>query len=276
MGRNANYSPEWVADYYDEYGEKEWDRLAVKPADRINFIVHAHHLREHIRPGSRVLEIGAGPGRFTQVLAALDCRVVVGDISNVQLELHRKHSTEQHFSHCVEDRLKLDICDLSVFASDAFDAVVCYGGPLSYVFEKAATALGECVRVCTGGGKVLASVMSLWGACHRNLEAVLQLPPSDNRKITATGDLIPGYLTEVKHRCHMFRSQELKELAVDAGLQVVAMSAANYLSVAWDEQLSTIKDESEQWRELVRMEIEASSEPGCLDAGTHIILVGRK
>lgn len=276
MGQNTNYNPDWVADYYDEYGEKEWERLAIKPADRINFAVHTHYLREHIRQGSRVLEIGAGPGRFTQVLAELDCRVVVADISGVQLELHRRHSGEQQFGHCVEDRLQLDICDLGALESDTFDAVICYGGPLSYVFEKAAAALGECVRVCSSGGKVLASVMSLWGSCRRDLDAVLQLPVSDNRKITATGDLIPEHLASVKHRCHMFRSQELRGLAADAGLHVVAMSAANCLSVTWDESLATIEDDSEQWQELVRMEIEAGGEAGCLDSGTHLILVGRK
>jgi hypothetical protein len=37
--------------------------------------------------------------------------------------------------HAVEDRLVLDVRDLSAFADGAFDCVVAYGGPLSHAFE---------------------------------------------------------------------------------------------------------------------------------------------
>jgi len=270
------YSRAWVSAYYDEYAEREWDRFSAIPVDRVSFVVHAHYLRQFVKPGSRVLEIGAGPGRFTQLLADLGCRVLVSDVSEVQLELHRRYAHELDFDDCVEDRLILDVCDLGALNSDSFDAVLCYGGPLSYVFEQSGRALRECVRVCRRGGLVLASVMSLWGTCHRHLQGVLQVPAAANRRITDSGDLIPENWDGVRHRCHMFRSGELRDLAGQAGLRILALSASGCLSVNWDEYLSGIDEASEQWQELLRMEIEACQEEGCLDAGTHIILVGEK
>jgi hypothetical protein len=68
----------------------------------------------------------------------------------------------------------------------------------------------------------------------------------------------------------MFRSGELRDLAVQSGLRVVAMSASNCLSVNWDEHFSEIKNDSEKWDELLRMELEACRQEGCLDMGTHI------
>lgn len=55
----------------------------------------------------------------------------------------------------VEDRLLLDVRDLSAFAAGAFDGVVVYGGPISYAFDQAPVALAECIRVTRPGGVVL-------------------------------------------------------------------------------------------------------------------------
>jgi SAM-dependent methyltransferase len=159
---------------------------------------------------------------------------------------------------------------------ESFDAIVCYGGPLSYVLERGADALQECVRVCREGGYILASVMSLWGAAHRYLQGVLEVPPEANRKITDTGELIPENWDGVKHRCHMLRSAELRRMARRSGLAVVAMSASNCLSIGWENLLAEAKQDPQKWQEVLRMELEACKEEGCLDIGTHIILVGKK
>jgi len=270
------YSREWTQAHYDEYGEKEWDRFSGSLHGRINLAIHSHYLRSHIQPESRVLEIGAGPGRFTAILAELKCRVVVADLSQVQLDLHRQHSAELRIEDAVEDRLLLDVCDLSDLATGSFDAVVCYGGPLSYVFDQSGLAMQECVRVCRTEGLVLASVMSLWGTCHHYLEAVLQIPVAANTKITQSGDLTPQNWEEVTHRCHMFRASELRELCVTSGLHVIAMSASNCLSLRYGETTADLAEGVEEWDELLRMEIDATKEDGCLDMGTHIIVAGEK
>jgi SAM-dependent methyltransferase len=276
MSHDTPYNPDWVIARYDAFGEQEWERWERSPADAVSLFIHTHYLKRFVTPGSRVLEVGAGPGRFTQVLAEIGCRVVVADISPVQLQLHARYAQKLGFEHAVEERLQLDICDMSRLDSDRFDAVVCYGGPLSYVFDRAAAALGECTRVCKPGGHVLASVMSLWGSAHRFLPGVLTVPPESNRRVTDTGDLTPANWTGATHHCHMFRSAELRTLVTDAGLALVAVSAANHLSIAWDDLLTEAKQEPEKWQEVLRMELEACAEPGGLDAGTHIIAIGRK
>lgn len=276
MSKHVSYNPEWVADHYDEYGEQEWERFTRSPADEVNLFVHTHYLKQFVKPGSRVLDVGAGPGRFTQIMSDITCQVVATDISQVQLDLHRKYAEEFGFEAAVEDRLKLDVCDLSELSSESFDAVVCYGGPLSYVFDEAPKAVEECVRVCRRGGHVLASVMSLWGTAHRFLEGVLAVPPAMNRKITETGDLTPENYGDVRHRCHMFRPDEVRRLVEQAGLTVAAISASNCISICWDDFLTEAKNDPEKWRELLRMELAACSEESCLGMGTHIIVVGKK
>ncbi len=47
----SDYSPDWVAEYFDTFGDQEWDRQIKTPTDEIKLFVHAHYLREHTRPG---------------------------------------------------------------------------------------------------------------------------------------------------------------------------------------------------------------------------------
>ena len=67
-------------------------------------------------PGMRVLEVGAGPGRFTIELARLGARIVVTDISPVQLELNATHVAEEGMASAVERTEVADVCDLTRYS----------------------------------------------------------------------------------------------------------------------------------------------------------------
>ena len=160
MKQTSRYSPDWVVARYDEFGEREWERFARSPSSAVSLHIHTHYLREFVTSGSRVLDVGAGPGRFTRVLAEMGCRVVAADISPVQLELHRKYSAELAFDGAVEDRLQLDICDMSRLGADSstrLSATV----DLSAMFSRRHRR--PCRNVC---GYVSREVVSLPVSCH--------------------------------------------------------------------------------------------------------------
>jgi ubiquinone/menaquinone biosynthesis C-methylase UbiE len=153
-------SIEAVRTYYDALGKKEWDRLAATVHGRVSLEVHRRFLRRLVRPGSRVLEVGAGPGRFTFELAAIGAKIVVTDVSEVQLRLNEARLRRTDAERCVERRELFDVCDASRYADGQFDAVVAFGGPLSYAFERTDEAMGGLLRVIRPDGFVTASVMS--------------------------------------------------------------------------------------------------------------------
>jgi 2-polyprenyl-3-methyl-5-hydroxy-6-metoxy-1,4-benzoquinol methylase len=84
-----------VAAYFDQLGEGEWQRFDKYALGAVHEHIHNLYLERFVRPGSRVLEIGAGPGRFTQTLHRIGCRIVVADISDVQLALNRRYGSER-------------------------------------------------------------------------------------------------------------------------------------------------------------------------------------
>ena len=157
-----------------------------------------------------------------------------------------------------------------------FDAVVCYGGPLSYVFDRRNTALGEMLRVLKPNGKILISVMSLWGSIRKLLPRTLESSIEDNANLVITGDLCPQNLQGATHHCHLFKAKELSELLEKNNTKVLAMSASNCLSADWGERLLEVRQNATKWHKLLKMELEASKQPGCLDLGTHLIAVAEK
>jgi len=273
----ARYDPDWVRAHYDEYGTREWNRWEESGVERIKFHIHLYYLQTHVRPGGRVLEIGAGAGRFTRELARICERIVVADLSPGQLRLNRENAARLGFAPSVEDWVECDLCDLTPhFADGTFETIVCTGGPLSYVFERRDDAVRELYRVAKDGGTLVISVMSLWGAVHQFLPGILDIAPAANRAILATGDLSPETIGPARHYTHMYRSDELRRTLEDGGWAVETMSASNCLATNWVDLLDDLDERGPIWAHLLEMELEACREPGCVDMGSHMIAVCRK
>lgn len=273
---SPQYDAQTIAKHFDDYGQQEWDRLLKTPVDEVSLHIHVHYLREYLPVGALTLEIGAGAGRITQLLAKLEARVTVADISAGQLELNQHFAQELGFADAVEGWHQVDICNMSQYGDQTFDCVVAYGGPLSYALDRRDIALAECVRVLKPRGRLLLSVMSMWGSARRFLPGVLTIPAQLNQQITSTGDLTPEVTPGRTASMHLFRADELREWLQAEGLTLLAISAANCLSIGWEEELAEIRADTEKWEELLRMELEACADESAIGLGTHIIAVVRK
>lgn len=266
----VSYDPNRAAAYYNEYGEREWTRFEDGRSTRASLEVHLHYLLRFVHAGDQVLDIGAGPGRFTIELARLGADVAVADLSPRQLELNRERIDAEGLEHRIRERVVADVTDLSRFQDASFDAVVCYGGPLSYVVDRAEDALAELVRVTKPGGHVLLSVMSLAGAISHYLPLVLDLARRDG--VALTNEIVrTGFLPEKPDYghldMHLFRWRELEQLLSRHG-EIVAASAAGLLKIE--------EPEEPELRELlVRLELDLGAEPGAIDGGEHMLAVLR-
>lgn len=259
--------------YYDAFGDAEWNRLGGDVAGRVSLEVHRRFLARFVRPGARVLEVGAGPGRFTTELAALGATVVVTDISAVQLDLNKRYVGPTDAEAAVERRELVDVCDVSHFTDGEFDAVLAYGGPLSYAFEETEAALRGLLRITAPGGVVVGSVMSMLGTWRYQLPGVVQvaaaLGEDANDRVLTTGDL--RHLSGATHVCQMFRARQLGDLASAAGGRLVAMSASNWASLGGTAALAVVEADPDRWSRFLEHEVAACAEPGAADGGTHIL-----
>lgn len=85
MQHNANS----ITQFFNQWGDKETGRLELTPEDEISLHIHNYFIEKFLPRNSKVLEIGAGPGRFTKKLAQYSTSNVISDTSKVQLNLNR-------------------------------------------------------------------------------------------------------------------------------------------------------------------------------------------
>lgn len=271
MSDRLAWDPRRAAAFYDEYGEQEWTRFEDGRTPAPSLEVHLEHLRRFIRHGDRVLDVGAGPGRFTIELARLGARITVADLSPRQLELNAERVGAEGLEERIEERAEADLLDLSRWDDATFDATVCFGGPLSYVLDRAEQGIAELVRVTRPAGHVLVSVMSLAGTVTHYLPILLDLVRRDgvekNERIVRTGLLSDepdyGHLA-----MKLYRWTELEALLAPHG-SIVAASAAGLLP-------SAEVEEPELREFLTRTELSLAAEPGSIGCGEHIVAVLRK
>ncbi len=274
----TRYDAEHIARFFDAYGEREWNRFEA-PLDRVSLHLHTHYLKRFVQGEMHVLDAGAGPGRFTTELAKLGAKVTVGDISEQQLAQNRERVKEAGLESFIQAHHKLDITDLSRFEDGAFNATLCYGGPLSYVMERADDALAELLRVTQPGGPLLLSVMSKIGATRVFLPGVLEFVRSYGlgaaEEVIKTGVLPKAFARG--HAMKMYTWAELEALLERHGCELLAATASNHLTTSHSEEVARVyEQEKEVWEKVLRWEQKLCAEPGNLDGGTHIITVVRQ
>jgi SAM-dependent methyltransferase len=255
----SGWDPARTADFFDDYGEREWTRFEDGRTPAAGLDIHVRFLERFVRPGDRVLDAGSGPGRFTAELVRLGAEPVALDLSPGQLDQLRARlpDVETHVG---------DVTDLSRFDDDSFDLAICFGGPLSYVVDRAEDALAELVRVTRGGGHVLVSVMSLAGTIVHYISVLLDLARRDG--VARQEEIVrTGFLPEAPDYGHLamklYRWSELEALLSRHG-EVVAAAAAGLLPDP--------RPEEPELRELIhRIEAELCEEPGAVSCGQHIL-----
>jgi SAM-dependent methyltransferase len=268
-----------VTGYFDELAMGEWDRHDAGPVAEVAFELHRRLLLRHIRAGMRVLEVGAGPGRFTRELAAAGATVTVVDISPVQLALNEATMREAGLADAVTDRVECDIRDVSRFTQGEFGAVVAYGGPISYTFDDAERVTAGLVGLLRPGGLLLASVMSLLGAWRAMLPGVvgiLQQGTADFdafERVWASGDT--RHLPHQRHVCRCFRAHEVSAMLDGAGAEVLELSATGWAVHSAPEAVEWMRADPERWHRFVDLEERSAATPGALDGGTHIMFAAR-
>lgn len=258
-----SWDPARAAEFFDEYGEHEWVRFENGNTPGPSLTTHTRMLEGYVRPGDKVLDAGCGPGRFTLELLRLGAHVTALDISPGQLELLRGRVPDV-------DAMVGDVTDLSRFADDSFDVAVCFGGPLSYVLDRAEQAVAELARVTRPGGHVVVSVMGLAGAAIHFAPVIVELAqrdgPARSREIVRTGVLPEG--DGYGHLAlRMYLWEELEELLAPHG-EVVDGAAAGVLPhVAVEEpEIRPLLEEFEE---------KLAYDPGSRSCGEHIIGVLR-
>ncbi|MDR0862848.1 MAG: class I SAM-dependent methyltransferase [Oscillospiraceae bacterium] len=158
---------------YDDGVEREWHRAERHP---VEFEINRRFIGKYVKPGDRVLDLGGGPGRYSLWLAESGCRATLADLSPNNVAFARNKSRELGLPF---EAVECDARDLSRFADNSFDHVLCMG-PLYHLKaerDREAT-VRECLRVLKSGGTLSAAFISSYSGVLYYLKSLEYTAPA--------------------------------------------------------------------------------------------------
>ncbi len=269
---------EKVQRYYE--ATDEWNRLET-PAGRLEFERTKIVLQRHLRPHSEILDLGGGPGRYTVLLAGLDHRVRLADLSEPQLQIARSKIEEAGVADRVLSVDRVSATDLGVYADASFDAVLCMG-PFYHLtsVEEHAKAAREVARIVKPGGLVfVAFIPRLAGLAGLLLKAasdVEQVSPEGYLDVLRSGvfrnDTQRGW-----QEGYLFEPRELEDLLTASGLSCIEVVSLRGIAFGREEALETIKEKSPGlWEQVMAVIEHTGRDLAVIELGGHAMYVGKK
>jgi len=142
--------------YYGTYDESS--RLSRSKSHRTEFLTTVRILDRYLSPRSVILDIGAGPGRYTFHYAKHGHTMVARDPVAHNVDLMRRNPVCRELGI---DAGRGDARDLSEFDDGHFDAVLCLG-PLYHIgdTEGRRQCISECLRVLRPDGVLAVAYIS--------------------------------------------------------------------------------------------------------------------
>lgn len=264
--------------YYDEYGHDEWERLEKTLGGHLEFESTTDYLDRYLPSSGRVLDAGGGAGRYSIWLAERGYEVTLVDLSSRQCELAREKAAE----HGVADRVTVQRGDLRSLPveSDAFDTVVCTGGPLSHVVDadERETALRELRRAARRDAPAFVSVMGKLAV----LQNLVRTPryhtavPKLSESGTYTREFARKHVDDPEFtECHFFRAHELEAALETAGFDVRTVVGLEGIASNVGERLELSELDETAVEAVLETVRSCRTDPAVVDWSNHILAVAR-
>lgn len=255
---------------------KAYDRIAREYDARYGgprWEVYGHVTERTVEPylppaGARVLDAGAGTGKWAVRLLANRFRVTLLDPSAEMLEVARRKIASE-VKDAKAEYVVGSIEDLR-FADGTFDFVFCEGDPLSYCLRTYEKAARELVRVLKPGAAFYVSCDSRWlqalGFLYQDRLDLARACADDGKGKDPYGA-----------DTHAFSPRELVELFTKAGARDVRVTGKGHLFLFFpDDRLTTLFADAETRRWWFDAEARLGADPSAAAFGGHLQVVGRK
>lgn len=142
---------ESLTQFYTQFDE---DSRLLSRSGSVEYLTTMRYIEKYLFPGARVMEIGAGTGRYSHALAQRGYQVDAVELIQHNIDVFTANTR-------AGERVTIrqgNALDLSAFADETYDITLLLG-PMYHLFtvEEQKRALSEAIRVTKKGGVVFAA-----------------------------------------------------------------------------------------------------------------------
>lgn len=260
-GYSYDSDTELVQEIYRRCDENS--RLNRSKAARVEFLTTVRYMERYLKPGAKILDIGAGAGEYSLYFSRKGYAVSALELTDSNIEAFRKKLTP-------EDRVDLqqgNALDLSRYEEASFDIVLLLG-PLYHLHSEddRLRCIAEAKRVCKPGGKLFFAFIS------------------NDMVILTMFNEHPDYFINGDYHKETFRCDDFpfvfhtvnacRELLRQGGVTVLHEVASDGISELLKVKINAMDEES--YAQYLRYHFYACEKPEHLGASNHLLFVAEK
>ena len=258
---------EIVTSFYNQYDESA--RLVKSRQGQLEYAVTMDYIHRHLKKGHKILEVGAGTGRYSVALAKEGYDMTAVELTPHNLDVLKENGKGLNNLHAYQG----DALDLSRFEDNAFDVTLVFG-PMYHLYEETDRhkAIDEAIRVTKKGGVLIFAFISAhsimltnyfyqWGTFGEGLEENFD----ENYNVKHFKEqLFTGY--DIEEFEGMFKDKATEYLTtaeVDTVMEII-------------EKVPTFRLSDEDFERLVKYHLAICEKREMLGSATHLIYLCRK
>ena len=248
-----------VALTYEVFDEDS--RLNRSQAARVEFLTTIRYIDRYLRPGMRVLDIGAGAGEYSLHYARQGYEVCALELSPANIAAFEKKRTPD---------LKLDLrqgnaLDLSAYADASFDIVLLMG-PLYHLHsaDDRQQAIAEAKRVCKPMGTIFFAFIN---NDMIPLTELMYLPD-----FFTTGDYNHETFKMDDFPFVFFTLDQCRQMLRQASINILHTVASDGVSELLARQINAMNEEN--YQQYLRYHFYCCEKPEMLGRSNHLLFVG--
>lgn len=206
-----------IENYYNNYDEDS--RLVKDNAHKVEYITTKKYIEKYLKKGDRILEIGAGTGRYSIYYAQKGYQVDSVELVNKNLEILKSKITKDMNIKTIQG----NALNLYMYQDNTFDITLVLG-PMYHLYEEKDVnkAINEAIRVTKPGGKILLAYISSdavvlsYGVRKGNIKELKEMCDENWIMPKIKEDIFASYrLDDIDNLMNKFNVNRLETIAVD-------------------------------------------------------------